>query len=111
MKTKKEQKDIYKQMKFPIGVFQIKNVITNKVLIDNSADMESKWNRHIMELKLGNHRNRTFQKDWNTYGEENFVFEVLAELKNDDKENSNYNKELKALQSLVIEERDIKNSY
>jgi hypothetical protein len=39
--------------------------------------MESKWNRYKMELKFGNHRNQIFQKDWNEYGEENFVFSVL----------------------------------
>ena len=44
MKTKKELKDEYKQMKFPMGVFQVKNICTNKVLVDNSLDMESKWN-------------------------------------------------------------------
>ena len=48
-----------------------------------------------MELKFGNHRNRTFQKEWNEYGEENFVFEALSELIKSEEENINYNKELK----------------
>ncbi len=111
MKTKRELKEAYKQMKIPMGVFQIKNISNNKVLIDNSIDMESKWNRHKMELKFGNHRNRTFQKDWNDYGENNFVFEVLSELKKNDEENINYNKELKTLQDMVIEELNVKNIY
>ena len=111
MKTKKELKEAYKHMKIPMGVFQIKNIINNKVLIDNSIDMESKWNRHKIELKFGNHRNRNFQKDWKEYGEENFVFEVLSELKKDDTQNINYNKELKALQDIIIEELNIENMY
>lgn len=111
MKTKKELKEEYKQIKTPMGVFQIKNISTNKVLIDNSVDMESKWNRHKMELKFGNHRNRTFQKDWNDYGENNFVFEVLSELKKNDEENINYNKELKTLENMVIEELNIESRY
>jgi hypothetical protein len=111
MKTKKELKEEYKQMKIPMGVFQIKNIVNNKVLIDNSIDMESKWNRHKMELKFGNHRNRTFQKDWNDYGENNFYFEVLSELKNNEEENVNYNKELKALENMVIEELNIESRY
>ncbi len=69
MKTKKEIKEEYKQMKFPMGVFQIRNLQTNKVFIDNSTDMDSKWGRHKMELKFGSHRNTTLQKDWNEYGE------------------------------------------
>lgn len=111
MKTKKELKDQYKQMKIPMGVFQIKNTSTNKVLIDHGIDMVSKWNRHKMELKFGNHRNRSFQNDWNEYGETSFVFEVLAELKPSDKENINYNKELKTLESLVKEEINAENIY
>ena len=94
MKTKKELKEEYKQLKIPMGVFQIKNVRNNKVLIDYSIDMKSKWNRHKMELKFGNHRNKNFQKDWNEYGEDNFVFDVLSELKKSEEENTNYNKEL-----------------
>ncbi len=111
MKTKKELKEEYKLMKIPTGVFQIKNIANNKVLIDNSIDMESKWNRHKMELKFGNHRNRTFQKDWNDHGENNFVFEVLSELIKSEEENINYNKELKTLQDMVIEELNVKNIY
>jgi len=111
MKTKKELKEAYKQMKTPMGVFQIKNIQNNKVLIDHSIDMESKWNRHKMELKFGNHRNRGFQKDWNEYGEENFVFDVLSDLKIREEENTNYNKELKTLQEMVTEELKIESIY
>jgi len=111
MKTKKELKEEYKQMKIPKGVFQIKNIKNNKVLIDHSIDMESKWNRHKMELKFGNHRNGSLQKDWNEYGEENFVFEVLSELKKKEEENINYNKELKTLQEMVTEELNTESIY
>ncbi|MDD7885476.1 GIY-YIG nuclease family protein [Flavivirga sp. 57AJ16] len=111
MKTKKELKDEYKQMEFHMGVFQIKCTVNEKCLIDNGVDMESKWNRHKMELKFGNHRNKDLQKDWNQYGEDKFVFEVLSELKKSDEENLNYNKELKTLQDLIIEELKIKNAY
>lgn len=111
MKTKKELKEEYKQLEFPMGVFQIKNKINNKVLIDNSIDMESKWRRHKMELKFGSHRNKNLQQDWKEYGEENFVFEVLSELKKSDDESVNYNKELKHLQEMVIEELNIENIY
>jgi ribosomal protein S18 len=111
MKTKKELKEEYKQMKTPMGVFQIKNIANNKVLIDNSIDMVSKWNRHKMELKFGNHRNRTFQKDWNDYGENNFVFEVLSELKKNDEEDINYNKVLETLKTMVTEELNIESRY
>jgi spore coat protein CotH len=113
MKTKKELKEEYNQRNIPMGIFQIKNSSNNKVLIDNSIDMISKWNRHKMELKLGNHRNRNFQKDWNEYGEDHFVFEILSELNKSDGVNINYQKELKILEQLVIKELSIldKNRY
>lgn len=111
MKTKKELKEAYKQMEFPMGVFQIKCTVNEKSLVDNSTDIESKWNRHKMELKFGNHRNKELQNDWNQYGEDKFVFEVLSELKRSEEENVNYNKELNTLQHIVIEEMKIKNTY
>jgi hypothetical protein len=75
--------------------------------------MVTKWNRHKMELKFRNHRNRNFQKDWNEYGEKNFVFEVLSELKKKGGENINYQNELRTLEYMVIEDLSIldKNLY
>ncbi|NWJ50132.1 MAG: GIY-YIG nuclease family protein [Bacteroidetes bacterium] len=104
MKTKKDIKEEYKQMKFRMGVFQIKNISNNKIFVDNSVDMTSTWNRHKFELKFGTHRNRELQKDWNEKGEDNFVFEILSELKQDDERKVDYPKELRLLQQMMIEE-------
>ncbi|MEZ4906891.1 MAG: GIY-YIG nuclease family protein [Saprospiraceae bacterium] len=106
-KSKKKFKEDYKQMRFPMGVFQIRNISNDKILIDNSIDMPSKWNRHKFELNFGSHKNRELQKDWNEKGEDNFVFEILSELKYDDENQTDYNKELKVLQKMVIEELNI----
>lgn len=107
MKTRKEIKEEYKQMKFSMGVFQVKNISNNKVLIDNSVDMASKWNRHKTELRFGNHKSRGLQNDWDEKGEDNFVFEILSELKQDDKKKVDYSKELKLLQQMIIDEMNI----
>ena len=108
MKTKKQHKEAYKQLKIPMGVFQIKNTKNNKVLIDYSIDIHSKWNRHKMELKLGNHRNKELQKDWNEYEEKHFIFQILSELKQEDNENVNYRKDLKEFYDMIKEELNIK---
>ncbi len=63
MKTKKELKEEYKQMKIPMGVFQIKNISNNKVLIDNSIDMESKWGSVSSKLVKNETFIFTFKKD------------------------------------------------
>ena len=98
-------------MEFPMGVFQIRNLINNKVFIDSSVDMKAKWNRHKAELRFGSHRNKLLQEEWNEYGEDNFVFEVLSELEKKDEPHINYQKELKLLQEMVIAEMDIQNLY
>ena len=107
MKTKKEIREEYKQMKFSMGVFQIKNISNNKVFIDNSVDMNAKWNRHRMELKFGNHKNRALQKDWSEKGEDNFIFEVLSELKSEGEKVVNYQKKLNILQEMIIEKMNL----
>ena len=111
MKTRKELKDEYKQKESTMGVFQIKCTVNEKSLIDNSVDIESKWNRHKMELRFGSHRTKELQNDWNKYGEDTFTFKVLSELKKSEEEHVNYNKELKTLQNMIIEELKIQNTY
>tara|TARA_B100000497_G_C7688947_1_gene418286 strand:+ start:1771 stop:2112 length:342 start_codon:yes stop_codon:yes gene_type:complete len=107
MNTKKELKETYKQMKPPMGVFQIKNRLNNKILVDSSTNMESKWNRHKTELRFGNHRNKQLQEDWNNIGEANFEYKVISELKVNDGRNPNYPKELKVLKGMVVEELNL----
>ncbi len=107
MNDKKELKSKYKQMKIPMGVFQIKNISNGKILIDNSINMKSKWNRHLMELKFGKHKCLSLQQDFNSFGENNFVFEVLSELQSSDDESVDYQLELQTLQELIIQELNI----
>lgn len=104
IKTKKELKDAYKLVKTQMGVFQIRNKVNGKVFLDSSLNIKSKQNRHIAELKFGNHRHKDLQNDWNTLGTENFIFEVLAEIEPKDEDNLNYSRELKTLEDLVIED-------
>lgn len=107
MKTKKQLKDSYKQHKPIMGVFQVKNNVNEKVLIDASKDVFSKWNRLQAELRFGSHRKKNLQKDWNELGSESFTFEVLSELKYVEKENINYSKEVEILKDMVLEELSI----
>lgn len=104
MKTNKELKEEYKQIKPLIGVFQVQNKVSGKVLIEGSTNILSKWNRHRTELRFGSHRNKQLQNDWNNLGEENFVFSVISTLEFDEKESLDLNKEVKCLEELVKEE-------
>ena len=104
MKTNKELKTEYKQMKFPMGVFQIRNIANGKIFIDSSTNMNSKWNRHQTQLKFGNNWNTELQNDWKKFGEDNFVFEVLSELEEKDGGSDNYKKELTLLEEMLLDE-------
>ncbi len=107
MKTKKELKDAYRQKKSTMGVFQIKNVINSKILIDTSTDIDSRMNRHRMELKFGTHQNKFLLNDWKEFGEENFIFEILSEIAYKDDQNVNYNEEINLLKDMILEELQI----
>jgi group I intron endonuclease len=106
MKSKKEIKDNYKQLKFKIGVFQIRNTVNNKIYIESSTDLVAAWNRHKFQLKFGTHPNIELQKEWNEFGEEKFVYEILSvsEIKQDDVEKTDYRNDAKQLEKMFIEE-------
>ncbi len=105
MNSKKELKDAYKRKKFKMGIFRITNKQNGKILIGNSTDLEAIWNRYQMELKFGSHRNKQLQADWDAFGPENFQFEILAEVKQDDKKTTaQLKKELAELEQLYLEE-------
>ena len=104
MKTKKELKEAYKLIKFKIGVFQIRNMVNNKIFIDSSVNLDKIWNRHRVELNFGNHRNAVLQKEWKEFGEGNFQFEILSEIEQREDPTIDYAKEAKLLAQLFIEE-------
>jgi len=103
LKTNKELKAEYKQMKFPMGVFQIRNLVNGKVFIDSSTNMNAKWNRHKVQLNFGNNWITELQNDWKKYGEENFVFEVVSELEEKDGGSDNYKSELELLEEMILD--------
>jgi group I intron endonuclease len=105
MKDKKAIKDNYKEMKFPIGVFQIRNTVNNKIYIESSTNLAAIWNRHQFQLNNGLHPNKMLQKEWNEFGQDNFKYEILSEINQDDnKALDYYRKEAKQLESMFIED-------
>jgi hypothetical protein len=103
MKTRKELKEEYKNMKFCMGVFQIKNNKNGKIFIGSSLDLKAIWHAQKFQLDIGMHRNADLQKDWKEFGAEQFSYEILEELPGSDNETINYAKEVKVLEVMVIE--------
>lgn len=104
MKTKKELKEEFNLIKPKIGVFQIRNTVNGKVYIEASVNLDKIWNRHFTELKAGGHRNVSLQKDWNDFGEDNFKYEILSEIQQEENKSIDYAKEAKQLAKMFIEE-------
>ncbi len=80
MKTKEELLQEYQSRKPIAGVFRIKNLVSEKILLEASSDMPAKMNRHRTELKFGSHRNKSLQRDWNADGEENFDISIISQV-------------------------------
>lgn len=49
-------------MKFNVGVFRIRNIINNKIYVENSTGLIAIWNRHKFQLNNGLHPTQTYKK-------------------------------------------------
>jgi hypothetical protein len=84
LKTRKELKSEYKQIKQNAGVFIIKNIINGKIFIGSSENLNTVWNSQKFKLDSGFHPNLNLLNDWNTGSLDNFVFEIVEIIKNPD---------------------------
>jgi group I intron endonuclease len=96
----------YRERKIPSGVFQIKNTANGKVLLGSSLNLEGVWNGHKFQLTAGVHRNELLQKEWNEFGSDKFVFEILEMVKVKDDPNFNLEDELTLLEQIWLEKLD-----
>lgn len=63
-----------------IGIYQIKNLVNNKMYIGSSVNIANRWTQHLALLNLNKHPNLHLQKSWDKYGKENFTFAILEEI-------------------------------
>lgn len=67
------------------GVYKITNIKNNKIYIGSSKHILQRWKNHIRELNDNKHKNFYLQDDWNKYGKDCFVFDVLEKCAEDDR--------------------------
>lgn len=61
-----------------IGIYQIKNLINNKVYIGQTKQsFQRRYWLHKWKLENGSHDNKYLQNAWNKYGKENFEFSII----------------------------------
>lgn len=64
------------------GIYKIVNLINNKIYIGSSKNLYNRRKTHFSKLRLNYFYNKTLQKDFNEYGENNFKFEILEIINN-----------------------------
>jgi len=101
--NKKEAIREYKMSHRPMGVFQIRNKLNDKVFIDSSNNIPGKINRHKFALNAGQHASKALQRDWNEFGESAFEFETIEPLEPRDDQNYDYRSDLETLEDLWLE--------
>lgn len=59
------------------SIYRIYCAITGKSYVGKTCNLKIRWRTHRRELRKGKHHSYTLQRDFNQYGEKEFVFEVL----------------------------------
>ena len=78
---KKELQAQFKEREIIGGVYTIKNSLNCKILFMTTTDMQSSKNRFDFSKKTGSCVDMKLQDDWNKQCGEQFILEILEELK------------------------------
>jgi group I intron endonuclease len=65
------------------GVYKIKCLINEKYYV-GQGKVSDRFYHHKWELNHGVHKSKDFQEDWNKYGIDKFIFEIIEKI--DDKQ-------------------------
>lgn len=73
------------ELKCKAGIYQIRNLVDNKIYIGSANNLYKRKNhQHLYMLKKGIHYNNKLQDAFNESGEENFIFEVIEFIEDED---------------------------
>ena len=97
----KQLKQEYKLGLRPMGVFQIRNLVNEKIFLAAGIDLAGVINRHKFQLRAGVHANRQLQLDWNNQGADSFAFEILDQM-NPAQDPRGSRKDLKTLEDIWL---------
>jgi hypothetical protein len=86
-----------------MGIWAIRNLVNDKLLIGAALNLPGILNRHKFELQLGGHKSRALQADWDALGKEQFTFEILDEIAPQPDPAYDYHADLLSLENLWLE--------
>lgn len=76
---RKELLEQYKQIKTYMGVIQITNKTSGKILITTCSNLKNRWLTLKGQLDEGKYANSGLQRDWKKLGEDAFTYEVIEQ--------------------------------
>jgi hypothetical protein len=79
--SRRDQTRQYKENPPAAGVYLIRNLVTQRIVLKASLNLEGAMNRDRFELRMGKHRDATLQADCKRLGEAALRFEVVETLK------------------------------
>ena len=108
----KEQINEYQkeyQQNLLAGIYVIINTENGRPYIGQSSGYYHRWRTHKSALRHNKHGNKQLQEDYNTYGEEAFVFEVIEELPCDTSQDVLLKKESEQIKKHLREGKNVYN--
>ena len=103
MDRKKELKQQFKETSVEAGIYQIKNTINNKILVGSTKNFKTLNGLIFMLETNGYTTNKELQKEWNQYGKDAFIIDILEKLKKNDEPYFNEKEALLALEEKWLE--------
>lgn len=79
MDRREALKQQYKETKIDAGIYQIKNTKNQRLLIESTMNLKTMTGKQFT-LEMGSYQNKQLQNEWNEFGKDAFVFEVLEIL-------------------------------
>lgn len=104
MIDKKELKKQYKQTIQPMGIYQIKNLVNEKIFVGSAKNLKAQTNSNKFQLNAGIfYINKELQKDYTELGEGKFSFEVMDYLEPKKELDYDYTKDLAVLEEIWLD--------
>jgi len=101
--SRSELKRTYRENPPPAGVYRITNTSNGKILVGKGINVRGILNSQQAQLQFGSHRNRDLQQDYNQFGADRFIFEVIDRLETTDRTQERLREDLAALEELWLE--------
>ena len=74
----------YKKRKTAAGIFAVRCTASNQAWVGQTLSLDTIQNRIWFSLRVGSNSNRELQSAWTAHGGDNFTFEPLEQLKDEE---------------------------